>query len=179
MNEKALKELTQQGCIIGKDAAEGLSEEDVEVIKGLDVTPMYVSEMMLNNLRERSNSVEDEVVHETEGGKLVEKTKLEEEQGQTSGSEDNSDVELGEEFDDTSSKFSKDKAVRIKDDRNRSEMRTKVEILDETDVSEDEKDVPEFLGYYNDRYDRMKDMLMRRREMKSATSIKRLESRDE
>jgi len=179
MNEKALKELTQQGCIIGKDAAEGLSEEDVEVIKGLDVTPMYVSEMMLNNLRERSNSVEDEVVHETEGGKLVEKTKLEEEQRQTSGSEDNSDVELGEEFDDTSSKFSKDKAVRIKDDRNRSEMRTKVEILDETDVSEDEKDVPEFLGYYNDRYDRMKDMLMRRREMKSATSIKRLESRDE
>ncbi|MFB6193220.1 MAG: DNA-directed DNA polymerase II small subunit [Candidatus Nanohaloarchaea archaeon] len=174
MNEEALKELTQQGCIISKDAAEGLTETDVELIKGLDATPMYVSEGMLNNLRERNNSVEEEVVHETEGGKLVEKTRVEEQEDVSSENED-----LGEEFEDTGSKFDRDKTVRIKDDRNRKELRTKVEILDETDISRDEKDVPEFLQYYNDRYDRMKKMLMRRMEMKSATSIKRLESRDE
>ena len=178
MNEKALKELTKQGCIIGKDAASVLTERDVELISDLDITPMYVSDRMLENLRERNNSVEDEVVHETEGGKLVEKTKLEEETESSTGEEKDTSVDTSE-YGDTSSKFSADKTVRIKDDRNRSELRTKVEIMDETDISDDDKDVPEFLQYYNDRYDRMKKILMRRMEMKSATSIRRLESRDE
>jgi len=64
------------------------------------------------------------------------------------------------------------------DDRERKELRTKVEIMDETEVSRDQKDVPEFLKYYNDRYDKMRKLLTHRMELQSATTINRLERRD-
>jgi len=63
------------------------------------------------------------------------------------------------------------------DDRERKELRTKVEIMDETEVSRDQKDVPEFLKYYNDRYDKMRT-LTHRMELQSATTINRLERRE-
>ena len=78
-----------------------------------------------------------------------------------------------------SSYFDRESTVVISDDGERGDLNTKVEVLDDYEVTRDEKDVPEFLGYYNDRYEKMRKMLMRRSELKSATSIERLERRDE
>lgn len=64
-------------------------------------------------------------------------------------------------------------------DTGRRSKRTKVEVVDEADISREEKDVPEFLNNYNDRYDRVKKILMRRMELKSAVTIQRLERRDQ
>jgi len=90
-----------------------------------------------------------------------------------------SDEKLEEIYRERSSHFKKDKVVTIKDDRRRDEVDTKVELMDDYEVSKSEKDVPEFLGYFNDRYDKMKKLLMRRNELASATAIQRLERRSE
>ncbi|MFB6203059.1 MAG: metallophosphoesterase [Candidatus Nanohaloarchaea archaeon] len=221
MDEKALKELTKEGCIVGKEAAESLRDSDVEMIRDLDAPPLYLSAEMLENIRSahsggpsgspnagsRGREPNGKASGATElqqdagnGLKTVQKQDLgpgEEEEGgddlsdgdEFSGEDDSSsgadgiteagDEDLEREFENRSSYFDSESTVEIRDDRDRTETRTKVEILDEADISREEKDVPEFLQYYNDRYDRMKDLLMRRMEMKSATTLNRLERRDE
>ncbi len=158
MNEKAVKELTKKGCIVAKDAAESLTEEDIEKIQELDSPPMYLSEKMLAQLRSDGERPEDVLY-----GAGDENSDMSEASGNDtdSGSPDRSSTN-----------------VTIKDTGKRK-MDTKVEIIDEADISKEEKDVPEFLNNYNDRYDRMKKILMRRMEMKSAVTIQRLERRDE
>ena len=268
MNEEAVKQLTRQGCMVGKEAAETLTMDDVERIDRLEATPMYVSGQMLENIREKtsqkvmvssSGSSRVETHSETSMEKKTSKTDNEEkdlekdsegpepmpeieeakekgpeketsdgtkdleyedenlekeevseikenessvqeealEETEESGSETETEKapngseedteasdKLEEEVDESiygrrSSYFRSEKTVQIRDDRRRDELDTKVEIMDEYDVSESEKDVPEFLGYYNDRYDKMKKLLMRRSELRSATAIQRLERRSE
>ena len=233
MNEEAVKKLTKQGCMVGKEAAELLTVEDVERIKELEATPMYVSGDMISSIRQRmsqkvvvgssGNQVSEKVETTAEGVETsktvstgVEKEETEEvSEDKTEGSEGieveepegveessditeevegeaNADVEdsTGNQssaevvededvYDRKSNKFSADKTVRMRDDRRRDEIDTKVEVMDDYDVSRSEKDVPEFLQYYNDRYDKMKKLLMRRSELRSATSIERLKRRSE
>ncbi|MFB6159017.1 MAG: DNA-directed DNA polymerase II small subunit [Candidatus Nanohalobium sp.] len=169
MNEEAVKQLTRQGCMVEKDAAEEITEEDVEAIKSLDATPMFVSKGMVDRLRDKR---ERDV---SSGGsvKTVQKQKVDVEEVQ------DEDSELAEEFERTGSNFSKDKTVTIRDTGSRDEIETKVEVMDKSDITKEEKDVPEFLKYYNDRYDRMKKLLTRRQELRSATTLNRLERRDE
>jgi DNA polymerase II small subunit len=158
--------------MVEKDAAEELTEEDVEIIRSLDATPMFVSKKMVDQLRETETEV-------STGGsvKTVQKQKVDVE---SEASEDvEADSDLAREFEDTGSNFSRDKTVTIRDTGRRSELETKVEVMDESEITKDEKDVPEFLSYYNDRYDKMRKLLTRRQEMKSATTINRLERRDE
>lgn len=208
MNEKAVKELTKKGCIVEKDAAEALTEDDMHRIKQLDSIPMYLSEKMLDSLRDDPQEGRAKMVQKAGGG-----TELETEQPEESAAEEDADTtaKAGTEKDtntdtdasvdndtdsdadaDTSSdsgsderpentgaKYSESKAVTIKDQRRRKRVTTKVEVLDEADITRDEKDVPEFLQNYNDRYDRVKKLLLRRMEMKSAVSIQRLGHRDQ
>ncbi len=180
MNKHVVKQLTKEGCIVEKDAAEALTEEDIEAIRSLDTTPMYITESMLTNLREK------EVV--SNGGTVV-KQKTGERSGQD-GSNRDQEPESGKlnssETEKTSEEYTeKDQSsdvstpVKIMDDRDRKEIRTKVEIVDDKEISITEKGVPEFLQYYNDRYDAMKKLLMNRMEMQSATTINRLERRNE
>ena len=245
MEENAVKELTKQGCMVGREAADELTEKDVEMIRELDTTPMYISVKMVNKLRQKRSqepSKQKQVVKASPGGgteveqehssrpgdsspEAVSETEINE--GQSTGQEgemedtevvsqdseeekaseetreDREDVEsssngeafdeevdedklnndLDEEEDDIyerkSAHFSKDKTVKLRDSGRREGMRTKVEVLDEADINKEEKDVPEFLSYYNDRYDRMRKLLTRRTQLQSATTIKRLENRDE
>lgn len=202
MNQEAVKQLTKQGCMVGKDAAEIITEEDVERISELDATPMYVSDDMLVSLRERlsqkvvvgsqGGSVEQEIETETEavsqeveGEASVDRVEENESPTQDSVQEDSnqkpSEPEKPDEdiFDRTSNHFQSEKTVVLRDDGKREGIETKVEVMDDYEVSRSEKDVPEFLQYYNDRYDKMKRMLMRRSELRSATSVERLERRDE
>jgi len=78
MNEEAVKQLTKQGCMVEKDAAEALSNEDVETIKALDATPMFVSQKMVKKLRERSTTVSNG----GNGVKTVQKQKMAVKQGE-------------------------------------------------------------------------------------------------
>lgn len=197
MNQEAVKQLTKLGCMVGKDAAEIITEEDVERISDLEATPMYVSDDMLVSLRQRisqkvvvgsnGSSMTQEISSEVEGEasadrvdetieKSSQKSSQQAEADQKPDSSQKGDKDI---FDRKSSHFSNDKTVVLRDDGKRDEIDTKVEIMDEYDVSRDEKDVPEFLQYYNDRYDKMKKLLMRRSELRSATSVKRLERRSE
>jgi len=207
VNQEAVKQLTKQGCMVGKDAAEILTEEDVERITELEATPMFVSDDMLTSLRER---MQQKVVVGSQGGQVKQEIETETEtvaeqvQGEASvdrveetsseqvqeektqqKEENNSDTaeevasKVSKDFDRKSSHFSNDKTVVLRDDGKRNEVDTKVEVMDDYEVSRDQKDVPEFLQYYNDRYDKMKKLLMRRSELRSATSVKRLERRDE
>lgn len=57
--------------------------------------------------------------------------------------------------------------------------RTKVEVEKHFEGNMEEKDVEEFVQYYNDRYSRMKDLLRQRMELSNAVSIGRLEDRGE
>ncbi|MFT4869170.1 MAG: DNA polymerase II small subunit [Colwellia polaris] len=181
VNQNVVKELTKQGCMVDRDAAEILEKDDIQRIKELDVTPMYISSDMVERLRESNNQegssaeeVEKEV--ETSSGQMLKKVeKSSEKETNSEGSSIDDDYDYGE----TGKKFSTDKTVEIRDNRDRKELNTKVELLDNEEISREEKDVPEFLQYYNDRYDKMKKLLLRRREMKSATTINRLERRDE
>jgi DNA polymerase II small subunit len=180
LDEQALKELTKKGCIVGKEAAEELTDEDVRMIKSLDAPPMYLSDDMLDTIRssyQGNGSSQPNGNSAPNGGSTTEVQKETETPDETGGQDD--EGELKEEFENRSSHFKADQTVVLRDDRSRDEMDTKVEILDERDISIDEKDVPEFLQYYNDRYEKMKKLLMRRRELQSATSIKRLERRNE
>lgn len=52
MNEEAVKQLTKKGAMVGREGAKILTEEDVETILSLDVTPMYVSREMVEQIRE-------------------------------------------------------------------------------------------------------------------------------
>lgn len=211
MNKNIVKELTREGCIVAKEAAESLKESDVEAIRSLDSTPMYISEAMLENLREKSNissngqKIKEKPVPTANGGSTTQQVKTSD--NNTSTEESNSESETSIEDKETDKKedlepeklnndiekneedsmnrqgnntqdAAQNKGVLIMDDRERRELRTKVEIMDEKDVSRDQKDVPEFLKYYNDRYDKMRKLLTHRMELQSATTINRLERRD-
>ncbi len=177
-DQEIVKELTRQGCMLDSDAAEMLEEEDVERIKNLDATPMYISSQMITRLRESDSEQEEEVEREVEtsSGQMLKKV---EKSSETENTTEGSSIEDSYDYGETGKKFSKDKTVNIRDNRDRTELNTKVEIMDDENISREEKDVPEFLQYYNDRYEKMKKLLLRRREMKSATTINRLERRDE
>jgi DNA polymerase II small subunit len=180
MNEEAVKELTKQGCMVERDAAEILNQDDVEQIKNLETTPMYVSKNMVQKLRSKIEArPEKKQVMTTSGAKVEPEEKeadteqVQEEKEEASDEDRDDDI-----YDKKSSNFSSSKTVKIKDSGSRDRKTTKVELIDEKEISKEKKDVPEFLGYYNDRYDKMKKMLMSHREMKSATTINRLERRN-
>lgn len=215
MNKHAVKKLTKEGCIVGKEAAEDITEEDIEAIRDLDTTPMYISETMLSQLRKKRKSGGEKPngsnqkapngsSHEANGSshsaqpngssqKVVQKEKAstgENETEQTTSETEKTGVEQptpaesrGSEkqisTDDANSSKANSQDIEILDNRDRTEMDTKVEIMDEKEISRDEKDVPEFLQYYNDRYDKMKKLLMRRKELQAATTLNRLERRNE
>ncbi len=227
MNKEAVKQLTEQGCMVGRDAAEILEEEDIPRINSLEAKPMYVSRGMIEKVRQKvpepagekplppSGAVEQETSEPEAGTNPREETQDypdesegSEASGETgtrdSGVEDNGTLDSESEESDSSnlersgsqeggntgpeeeyeysrksSYFDRESTVVISDDGERGDLNTKVEVLDDYEVTRDEKDVPEFLGYYNDRYEKMRKMLMRRSELKSATSIERLERRDE
>jgi DNA polymerase II small subunit len=199
VNKEAVKMLTKQGCMVGKDAAEIIEEEDIERIKELDATPMYISGDMLTQIREK---VSQKVVVNSQGGTEVENPEpvepqqeaAQEQADQNPKEEDSAGAEASEvgqpaseveepsddvEYGRKSSYFDHERTVVVRDDGSRDGMETKVEVMDDYEVSRSEKDVPEFLQYYNDRYDKMKKLLMRRSELKSATSVERLKRRDE
>ncbi|MFB6145279.1 MAG: metallophosphoesterase [Candidatus Nanohaloarchaea archaeon] len=211
MNKNVVKELTKQGCIVAKEAAEEITPRDVENIKQLDSTPMYISKTMIEALRSKENgelessgdkikddgdkdssepletdSSETVVTHEdvTEGKEIEMSGGTKTVAKQRTEPEDHDKGEIsGEEKDvgghsDKSSSESSTRSINIMDKRSRKDLRTKVEILDEKEVSRDQKDVPEFLKYYNDRYEKMRKLLMRRVELKAATTLNRLERRD-
>ncbi|MFB6214013.1 MAG: metallophosphoesterase [Candidatus Nanohaloarchaea archaeon] len=205
MNEKAVKQLTQKGCIVEKDAAEKITEQDLERIEALDSPPMYITEPMLSRLREDHEKLQEQMT-EVESGdqKLMVKKDREQVPGEIEAAVDDSNVGDTEEEDatgetDAAADTGVDEgegspaqdpnpgdvdqdvqrpASTMRDTGSR-DLRTKVEVLDQADISKEDKDVPEFLQYYNDRYDRMKKILMQRMEMKSAVSIQRLDRRDE
>jgi len=205
MNEEAVKQLTKQGCMVEKDAAEALSNEDVETIKALDATPMFVSQKMVKKLRERSTTVSNGgngvktvqkqkmAVKQGEGTESSEPQQMEElETGEDSTEETAVETdpkpdqssgefsdELEKEFGNISTKFDSSKTVEIKDSGDRNVKETKVDVMDEHDITKEEKDVPEFLEYFNNRYDKMKKLLQRRQEMRSATTLNRLERKSE
>jgi len=84
MDEEAVKQLTKQGCMVEKDAAEAISVEDVEMIKDLDATPMFVSSKMVEKLRERRTTVSNG----GSGVKTVQKQKVAVKQGGGRGRND-------------------------------------------------------------------------------------------
>lgn len=211
MNKHAVKKLTKEGCIVGKEAAEDITDEDIEAIRDLDTTPMYISEAMLSRLREKRNPTSNSSPkpngsskpnggtakpngnsqsNGSSGQKLMQKegsSTGETENRKTTSETEKTAVEQpapaeskgseGEQNENSSKANSQD--IEILDNRDRNEMDTKVEIMDEKEISKDEKDVPEFLQYYNDRYDKMKKLLMRRKELQAATTLNRLERRNE
>ena len=214
MNKNIVKELTREGCIVAKEAAESLKESDVEAIRSLDSTPMYISEAMLENLRKKTpqqpngQEIKEKPVPTANGGSTTQQVQTapesnSESKSTTENSESstetdqetneeqkddfdpdklNNDIEKEEESDsqqgNNTQEVVQSKGVQIMDNRDRRELRTKVEIMDEKEVSRSEKDVPEFLKYYNDRYDKMRKLLTRRMELQSATTVNRLERRD-
>jgi len=164
MNEEAVKELTKQGCMVERDAAEILNQDDVEQIKNLETTPMYVSKNMVQKLRSKIEAKPEKKQVMTTSGAQVEAEEKENntEQLQEENEEASDDSQVQEDiYDKKSSNFSSSKTVKIKDSGSRDRKTTKVERIDEKDISKEKKDVPEFLGYYNDRYDKMKKMLMK------------------
>jgi DNA polymerase II small subunit len=215
MNKHAVKKLTKEGCIVGKEAAEDITDEDIEAIRELDTTPMYISEAMLSQLREKRSSKANGSAPKANGSatqangsapepngssaqpngskqKVVQKEAStgdnnQEQNAQIPGKGDEESVtpdesrgsEDEEPADDANSSKANSQDIEILDKRDRNEMDTKVEIMDEKEISKDEKDVPEFLQYYNDRYDKMKKLLMRRKELQAATTLNRLERRNE
>jgi hypothetical protein len=50
-SKEAVKQLTKEGAIVGRDASEIIGKRDVRIIENLDTTPMYISEEMIRNLR--------------------------------------------------------------------------------------------------------------------------------
>ncbi len=63
--------------------------------------------------------------------------------------------------------------------REGSGRRTKVEVEKSFEGNMEEKDVEEFVQYYHDRYERMKELLTQRMELSNAVSIGRLDDRGE
>lgn len=172
MNKNAVKELTKQGCIVDKDVAETLTDEDIKAIKQLDSAPMYITERMLDSLRSKTPEQTSEISKLQETGEHKDSEA-------SSDREDNQENPGETETQASEREFDGSKDVKILEKDDRREFNTKVEFLDEKDISKEEKDVPEFLQYYNDRYDKMKKLLMRRKELQSATTLNRLERRQE
>ncbi|MDY6776629.1 MAG: DNA-directed DNA polymerase II small subunit [Candidatus Nanohaloarchaea archaeon] len=54
-------------------------------------------------------------------------------------------------------------------------METSVEVKTEIETEKEKRDVNDFVDFYNDRYERIKELLLRRRDVKNAVSISRLE----
>lgn len=165
MNREALRQLTEIGINVAPEAAQRLEENDIERIQRLDTDPMYLSGPMLDRLREAvdlPSEVEvesnDQVVVQSQNG---EQDSAEEPQA---GAETNQNTGGG---------------IELEDSGRKNSLETKVEILDSHEITKKEKDVPEFLEYYNDRYDRTKEMLTRRKELQSATTLNRLSRREE
>ncbi|PSH01354.1 MAG: hypothetical protein BRC26_03715, partial [Nanohaloarchaea archaeon QH_8_44_6] len=184
MNKHAVKKLTKEGCIVGKEAAEDITDKDIEAIRDLDITPMYISETMLKELREKRKESNSSALNRSSkpngsspngcsGQKTVQKKddastgetenpqqsrKQEETSVEQESPSENSEPKRISTDDANSSKANQE--IEILDKRDRNEMDTKVEVMDEKEISKDEKDVPEFLQYYNDRYDKMKKLLM-------------------
>jgi len=194
MNEEAVKQLTKKGCMVEKDAAEILRDTDVDHITSLETTPMYISKEMVSKIRQKievdtgggtKQVMKTSKVQETdqEAGSSKEDTQIIQEQEisepQNSKIEQENSEEVDEEvYGERSSHFDKSKTVQIKDTGKRERRRTKVEIIDDREILKDEKNVPEFLGCFNDRYDKMKRLIMRHMEMKSATTINRVKRRN-
>lgn len=65
------------------------------------------------------------------------------------------------------------------DDSERSDIRTSVEVLTEIDTEKEKRDVQDFVNYYNNRYEQIKNLLLRRRDIQRAVSISRLEQMGE
>ena len=92
MNEEAVKKLTEEGCMVGKDAAEIINKEDVEMIGDLEATPMYVSDQMLVSLRKKmsqkvvvgsdGSTIKEEVSSEVEGEASVDRVQEQEQEEQ-------------------------------------------------------------------------------------------------
>ncbi|MDY6774059.1 MAG: hypothetical protein SVS85_02565, partial [Candidatus Nanohaloarchaea archaeon] len=61
MNKHAVKQLSEKGCIVEKDAAEEITEEDIQRIEQLESPPMYITEQMLSKLRDSSTDVEEDM----------------------------------------------------------------------------------------------------------------------
>lgn len=204
MDKTAVQELTKKGCMVDKEAAEIITEQDVQKIKQLEPQPMRISKELVQKIRTQSKTkktAEKEIEQHTSSGQIVkQKKEVDKDQVVTpkekKSDQENQKQEMPEKtknpetkqkdnkdnfnYKEKSNYFDESKTVQIKDTGNRNEdLRTKVEIIDEKDISKEEKDVPEFLQYYNDRYEKMKELLMNRREMQSATTINRLERRDE
>lgn len=183
--------------MVEKDVASEITEEDVEKIKEMQPTPMYISKKMLNQIR-TTETEQETTVESGNQQKMVQKKKQtteekeqKDEEGNPESDKDNqmdekeqekTQSETKDDFDygKKSSHFSNEQTVQIKDTRNqKKEFNTKVEILDDIEIKKEEKDVPEFLQNYNDRYEKMKKILQGRRELQAATTINRLERKNE
>ncbi len=182
MNKAAVKQLTKEGCIVEKEAAESLTEEDIEAIKELNSPPMYITEDMLDSLREKiDQKLEEMQKQESESNEnLKEDLKEEMETEDPEESVDDPQEHSNKDKNTKNKEESGTKGVKILDEGDRNKrMRTKVEVMDEKEITKEEKDVPEFLEYYNSRYDKMKKLLMRRKELQAATTLNRLSRRNE
>jgi len=58
MNEEAVKKLTSKGVMVGKDASEIITDDDVEMIMDIEALPMYVDENVLREIKGEDVSVE-------------------------------------------------------------------------------------------------------------------------
>ncbi|MDY6769032.1 MAG: hypothetical protein SVW02_02905, partial [Candidatus Nanohaloarchaea archaeon] len=52
---------------------------------------------------------------------------------------------------------------------------TSVEVLTEIEEEKEKRDVQDFVDFYNDRYEKIKSLLLRRRDIQNAVSISRLD----
>lgn len=58
-------------------------------------------------------------------------------------------------------------------------VQASVEVLTEIDMEKEKRSVDDFVDYYNNRYERVKQLLLRRRDIQSAISLSHLENRNE
>ncbi|MFB6295131.1 MAG: hypothetical protein ABEI97_05200, partial [Candidatus Nanohaloarchaea archaeon] len=58
-------------------------------------------------------------------------------------------------------------------------LETSVEVLTEIEEEKEKRDVNDFVNFYNDRYEKIKTLLLRRRDIQNAVSISRLEDMQE
>jgi DNA polymerase II small subunit len=70
-------------------------------------------------------------------------------------------------------------AQAIEDHGQSRPLTTSVDILTEIDMEKEKRTVQDFVEYYNNRYERIKNLLLRRRDIQSAMSISHMENRSE
>jgi len=58
-------------------------------------------------------------------------------------------------------------------------LTTSVDILTERDMEKEKRTLQDFVDYYNDRYERVKNLLLRRRDIQSAMSLSHLDTRSD